>query len=129
MKPIINPFWIYLAEVTNNIKFITGFLLVGLVIAYIVLWLSYAFDSGSPWCNDKKEQLAENKKTRKIILISAIATSVIVAIAPSKDTIYKMIVASNITEDNLKSAGQTIDNLVDSVIDKINKLTEENKGE
>jgi hypothetical protein len=105
MTPIINPMWFYWINFITNLQavvvailFITG--------AYVILY-AICMDGKFPkWL------------VRSAAIIGVIG-AVLVTVLPSESTMYKMMVASYATGDNLEEISQTIKNSVDYIFEKI----------
>lgn len=41
---------------------------------------------------------------------------------PAQDTIYKMIAATYITQENIENVGESIDKIADKLVEKINQV-------
>ena len=85
-----------------------------LVIGYITLTID---DLGR---GDEKEQKSA-RRTRKIVILFSISILIVIPFIPSKETCYKMMVASQITDNNIQKAEDTIKNSVDYIFEKINE--------
>ena len=60
----------------------------------------------------------------KPIAIAMVVALFIVAFIPSKDTMYKMLVTSYITPNNIELVGGSIDNALDKLTDKVIRIKE-----
>lgn len=110
MTPIINPWLFYLVDVISNLKIMCCiFPLVILVV--LLLWTVCSED-------------ANEEKLNRLFKKSFIVTIVFLAFTlflPSKKTCYQMMVSSQVTEENIKSAEDVIKDSVDYIFEKINK--------
>ena len=61
------------------------------------------------------------RRTRKIVIFFSILLLVAIPLIPSKETCYKMIVASQITDTNIQKAEDVIKDSVDYIFEKINE--------
>lgn len=121
MEPIINPWLFYLIDIVDNINLIC---MIMLVIAFIALGLISICVFGdmvddTPGENEKQNYFKYIKISLKVIIPCIIITS----FTPSSDTIYKMIIADNITPHNIEVVGDTIEGGIDYIFEKINSLT------
>lgn len=110
MTPIINPWLFYLVDVISNLKIM--FCIFPLVIlAGILLWIV---------CDEDANEEKLNRLFKKwfIVVIVFLAFALFL---PSKKTCYQMMVASQVTEENIKSAEDVIKDSVDYIFEKINK--------
>lgn len=132
--PVINPMLIYLMDISDALKTIgmVVFMIAAFVIAipFIVGAFEYLcsmpYGENDPDYKKSLKILAMAKKNLQskafIILIVSFISATFV---PSKDTIYKMMVANMVTYENVNFASETIEDAFDHVIDKFNEL----KGE
>lgn len=122
MKPIINPWWIYFAEVSEGIKVVSLIIFAVIAIIGIVAMpyneYDYRFDSEE----ERKDFLSKKKRNIKIFFISLFVSLLLGIFCPFQKTIYKMIAASYITEDNLAKGKEEIKDLVDYITDSIDKI-------
>lgn len=121
MEPIINPIWFYLIDVVDNINLIC---MIMLVIAFIAVGII----SICVLCDVMADIIGEDEKQAyfkyiKISLKVIIPCIIITSFTPSSDTIYKMIIADNITPHNIEAVGDTIEGGIDYIFEKINSLT------
>lgn len=110
MTPIINPWLFYLVDVIADLKF--NCLIITLIFAFYIVATAYI-----------DEDLNEEKITKAIkkIVICVALLFTAEALLPSKETCYKMMVASQVTEENVKKAEDVIKDSVDYIFEKINK--------
>ena len=113
MTPIINPWLLYLVDCLYGLKMlcILAVPLLVFVIGYITITID---DFGR---GDGKELI----RTRKIVILFSISILIVIPFIPSKETCYKMMVASQITDNNIQKAEDTIKNSVDYIFEKINE--------
>ena len=116
MKPIINPWLFYLVDCLEGLQIV--FILVVIALAFAILVLT-ATISDLGW--NEKEEMKSARRTRKIVIFFSILLLVAIPLIPSKDTCYKMMVASQVTEENIKSAEDVIKDSVDYIFEKINE--------
>lgn len=111
MTPIINPWLFYLVDVMDNLKFECLFI----PMLFLLYMLSIAYT--------KEEDINEEKIVKivkKLIICSALVFTV-ESFLPSKKTCYQMMIASQVTEENIKKAEDTIKSSVDYIFEKINE--------
>jgi len=138
MEPLISPWLIYLIGTINSLYgwAITLSIIFGIV-SIIFLFISAVFSStdDGPLTNTDEEDIAKSKKYLKFfrkygfITIFFIILSIIV---PERNVVIGMIVAQNITKENLKSLSSTavdaknsIKEDVIDIVDVIMKRVEE----
>ena len=133
MTHVISPMWFYLCDVSDSAKLIAiiGVIAVGLVLAGL-LTFGFGFVAanigyGEEDC-DYKLGVALIKIAEKFVIPFAI-TLVLAVVIPSKETLYKMMVADIATYENIDLTTQTIEEAFDHVIDKLVELGGTNNAE
>ena len=114
MKPIINPWMFYLVDMIGSFQILSILIVLLIIISFAIEILKYdeAMDE-----LDKVKVIKTLKK--KVIVIALLITFAI--FLPSKDTCYKMMVASQITDTNIQKAEDVIKDSVDYIFEKINE--------
>ena len=117
MTYYINPIWFYLMNISTGMKtllFILGG--VSLVVSIFTL-IAWADD-----CNDFTD-LDDNKKKIikgfKKVIITSIMSILIGILVPSKETCIEMMIASQVTHENVTATKEEIYEIVDYVTDKM----------
>ncbi len=117
MTYYINPIWFYLISVSNGIK-IFLFILGGLsLLISVVASVSWAVDVIGTDLDDDDKKIF--KLFKKIITASIISLSIGI-LAPSKETCIEMMIASQITQENVTATKEEIYEIVDYIVDKVN---------
>ena len=116
MKPIINPWMFYLVDCLDGLKMLC-ILAVPVLIFVIAIITIRIDDLGS----ENEKELKSSKRTRKIVILFSILLLIVIPFIPSKETCYKMMVSSQITDTNIQKAEDTIKNSVDYIFEKINE--------
>lgn len=114
MKPIISPWLIYFASRADSLKILAGCILVCCIIAICIAFM---------------EGVTHKSFMKKCAIVSVIS-AVSLAITPSTETIYTMMVANELTSDNVQAIGKTGKDVIDYITDQIDKVVndkEENK--
>ena len=116
MKAIINPWLFYLVDCLDGLKTlcILAVPLLVFVIGYITLTID---DLG----RGKEKELKSARRTRKIVILFSILLLIVIPFIPSKETCYKMMVSSQITDNNIMKAEDVIKDSVDYIFEKIDK--------
>ena len=70
----------------------------------------------------KKEKQETSKHNIKLLIVPWILTLIISTLTPSANVIYKMLVASQITPQNIEIIGDTVEYSVDYIFNKIQSL-------
>ena len=122
MNPIVNPWWFYLSERVDAILILSilGLLASGTMVLYSVLDEHKNERYNKP---DKlDEDYVEAKKNRKLFTKILIPCLIIAIFTPSSSTVCKMIVAQNITPNNIAVVGGKVEDVVDYICEKIEEL-------
>ena len=114
MKPIINPWLFYLVDMIGSFQILSILIVLLIIISFAIEILKYDEDIDEL---DKVKVIKTFKK--KVIVIALLITFAI--FLPSKDTCYKMMVASQITDTNIQKAEDVIKDSVDYIFEKINE--------
>lgn len=121
MNPIISPVWFYLIDIVDGINLVSSIILLISVILFGAIFICVLGDT-------LDNNLSENEKSIyvrhfKSILKVIIPCIIIMIFTPNSTTIYKMIVANNVTPHNIEVVGDTIEGGIDYIFEKINGLT------
>lgn len=106
---IVNPWIFYLAEICEGLK------TTAIIIA--IIFLGYVVTKWCLWMVGEIRSFWWDKKTKIITIIGIILIIFGIAI-PSQNTCYKMIIASQVTAENLDKVEDTIERIADYVADK-----------
>ena len=116
MKPIINPWMFYLVDCLEGLKMVC-IISVPVLVVVIGFLTATIDDLGS----GEEKELKSAIRTRKIVILFSILLLIVIPFIPSKETCYKMMVASQITDNNIQKAEDVIKNSVDYIFEKINE--------
>ena len=116
MKPIINPWMFYLVDCLDGLKMLC--ILAVPLLVFVIGYITFTIDDFG--CGDEKD-VKSARRIRKIVILFSILLLVVIPFIPSKETCYKMIVASQITDTNIQKAEDVIKNSVDYIFEKINE--------
>ena len=111
MKPLINPWLFYLTDVLSGIKWL-------LVVFFSVALFVYLFGL-SIYLLDMQE-LPDWHKLKNIVFL--VIPIIIGLLIPEEKTVYKMLIASYTTPNNIEYVKETGKDLVDYIIEKANEL-------
>lgn len=100
MTYIINPWMFYLISLSNTLKWVIGIFAIIAIIGSLCI-----YDE----CRDVK--------LAKRVFIAGCASIIIWLFIPSKDTCYKMLIASQVTTENIENAKETVKDVVDYIIE------------
>ena len=119
MKPIINPWFIYLAGACDEIREIFGFLFliafIPCVCIVVIYFLSFMDDE-----LDIFRSTIYLKVLKKCATVSVVAL-LLSGLIPTSNTCYQMIIASQVTDTNIQKAEDVIKRSVDYIFEKINE--------
>lgn len=120
MHYYVNPIWFYLMNVCNSIKFVAVFALVCCTICCVILFIGYL-----DYCEEEEEDSQDSTDIVNILIFKKILSLFCICLTlaifvPSKETCKEMIVASLITEENVDVAKDSILEIVDHIIEKVN---------
>lgn len=100
--PIINPMYLYLIEVLHNLDVINNLIFITLAFITLVTGVMYIID-------DYARETLSQHKGKMIALFVAFVISVLIAVlVPTKDAMYKMLIASYVTTDNIQIVNDAI---------------------
>lgn len=117
-EPIISPWIFYWVNVLDSLKFfISTIIIIGIIaiITTAIIMVSTCFDL---------DELKEKSKFLKIFqkaIISILILMAVYSFTPSKETMITMLVADNVTKENIEITTDTIKNVTDYIFDKINE--------
>ena len=119
--PIVNPIWFYLAGLFGEVN----------LFAWIFAFTSGAgavlcFISASDEC---EEECAFFYKLCRRFVIATIVFTIITVAVPSSNTVKEMAVASVVTYENVESVKGEATELIDYIIDSVDKLNDSKECE
>lgn len=115
MTPIISPWIFYLIDMLGNLRGFCTIFMFALAFAIVAYLVSIFVEEDENNAEKKKGDL----KLLKRLFIGLIICVVSFITIPSESTMYKMLVAQNVTSDNLNAATDIIKNGVDYIFDKL----------
>ena len=78
------------------------------------------------WSIDSFKEFWGYKRIKQIA-IAGFAFIIVGCLIPDTETAYQMLVASLVTPDNIAAVGDSASNIVDYIIESVNKLIESNQ--
>lgn len=128
MEPIINPWVFYAIDISDNLKFFIGLVSVIVGAIAVVSAISYVVCITDDYFDEWKLRFKTTLHTTLKYLVPLIILFIFI---PNSNTILKMIVADNITPHNIEVVGDTIENSIDYIFEKINKIdiSEKSRGD
>lgn len=111
MKPIINPWLFYLTDVLSGIKWLLVVFFAVALFVYLFGLCIYLLDM---------QELPDWHKLKNIVFL--VIPIIIGLLIPEEKTVYKMLIASYTTPNNIEYVKETGKDLVDYIIEKANEL-------
>lgn len=111
MKPIINPWLFYLTDVLSGIKWLLVVFFALALFLYLLAFCFYFLDMN---------ELPDWFKLK--ITMFFVIPIIIGLLIPEENTVYKMLIASYATPNNIEYVKETGKDLVDYIIEKANEL-------
>lgn len=118
MTYYINPIWFYLMNVSTGIKmflWILGGVTLGVCVIAFISWVSDEYVDFTDLEDDEKKTIKIFKK----IIIAGIISLFIGILVPSKEACIEMMIASQVTHENVTATKEEIYEIVDYVTDKV----------
>lgn len=100
--PIINPMYLYLIEVLHNLDVINNIIFIVLMFITLVTGVMYIIDDYA------REQLKPHKGKIIALFAAFLISGMIAVLVPTKDAMYKMLIASYVTTDNLQAVNELV---------------------
>lgn len=104
MEPIISPWLIYACDLVYSLHWLIFILLMGIIV--FAIFFSFTED-------EVIQDQIRKKKLVKRAVIAGILLLLVGVFLPSQETMYKMIVASYITPDNLSAVNEVMKHTVE----------------
>lgn len=124
MMPIINPRIFYLIDILSNLKGVSRFATFITVLALIIIVIITAYFKVQDSCHGSEDNIEVieilTRFFKKLLIVACIAISVFI-VTPSEETMYKMLVAQNVTYENVDKAQEEIKETVDYIFKKLGK--------
>lgn len=102
IMPIIDPMYLYLIEVLHNLDALNQivFFILSMLVCFLV-FLYFVED-------EAREKIQANKSKVILLFMVFIGSGLIVMLVPTKDAMYKMLIASYVTTDNIQIVNDAI---------------------
>lgn len=127
MKPIINPWIMYIIGLVNNISYIFIAVIIFLFFAIIIVAILGLVQFIENY--DNFDKFLEDRHTAvkwfKRGCISLIIAGIVMIFMPSEKTLYSMVVLDNVTPNNIEAVGNTGKDVIDYIFNKIDHMNEE----
>lgn len=100
--PIINPMYLYLIEVLHNLDVVNNIIFITLAFMTLAISTLYIIDE------EARVSIRVNKSKAAILFVAFAISGMIVVLVPTKDAMYKMLIASYVTTDNIQIVNDAI---------------------
>lgn len=94
--------YLYLIEVLHNLDAINNLVFGALAVGVLLIGTMYFIDEYA------REEIEKNKVIVKFVFIAFVVSLLITLLVPTKDTMYKMLIASYVTTDNIQIVNDAI---------------------
>ena len=112
-EPIISPWLIYMIHISKHISFVA---FISVVVSFGLYWVAASVKSEKYVTEDSIEEA--NTVQRWVVPIGIICILLCILI-PSEETCYQMLIASQITPENIQTTVDGTENLVKRALDLI----------
>ncbi len=119
-EPIISPWVFYWGETIGQIRDVVN----TVVFMIVVISISFTFMCLICKKEDREKYISEETFGRVIkgLIIVGVISMVGYIFIPTKETMYKMLAASYMTQENIENVGESIDKIADKLVEKINQV-------
>ena len=100
--PIINPMYLYLIEVLHNLDVLNHLVFIVLAFFACLIIVFYMSDEAS------REKINANNPKVRFLFVAFVISGMIAVLVPTKDAMYKMLIASYVTTDNIQIVNDAI---------------------
>ena len=122
MNYIIHPFWIYAIQLIGSLPSFFSFIglaFVSVGVVYLILLGTDAFDTAEKLSEEQREKEDQKHiKRLKRIAIGALIAFLLSGITPNQQTMLGMVIAKNVTVENINYATDEIYGLIDYLDEK-----------
>lgn len=123
---IVNPWYFYLSNLSDNFQTLSICVFIVAIIAmisFVVGWVCVAIEDGSFERGNNETVIAKFlKRMAKISTVATIVSAILMTVLPSEDTINKMVISSFVTKENITEAKTSAKELVDYIVEKATEL-------
>lgn len=125
---IINPWIFYLIDVLSSLKGISLTVIVLTILGLIATGLVTVIAKCDSFYDDDTARFVtlSIKLLKKLLIVLCISFGVY-TVTPSEETMYKMLVAQNVTYENVDKATEAIKDGVDYIFKKLGKEDKKNE--
>ena len=115
MHYIINPWIFYIVYLSDSVKIVCVFFLILFVFGIVAYWFMYEDFI------DVDEHPSPGMLLKKF-KIPLILSVVLIVFVPTSETVYKMLIASQVTTENIGTAKETIQDVADYIVDAVKEI-------
>ncbi len=119
MTYYISPIWFYLMNVGNTLQILLLVVSIVLTVVTIIVTSVWFVDSNVDIANMSDNEKMIIRTAKKIIVTGSIAMFIGLLI-PSKETCIEMMIASQVTHENVSTTKEEIYKIIDYITDKVN---------
>lgn len=102
VMPIIDPMYLYLIEVLHNIDALNQIVFFVLVMLVCFLVFLYFVE------DEAREKIQANKSKVIVLFMVFVGSGLVAVLIPTKDAMYKMLLAHYVTTDNIQLVNNAI---------------------
>lgn len=102
VMPIINPMYLYLIEILHNLDVLNH--IIFFVLAFVVCFMGFLYIAEE----QAREEIQANKSQVTLLLVAFVISTLIVIFVPTKDAMYKILLAHYVTTDNIQLVNDAI---------------------
>ena len=100
--PIIDPMYLYLIEILHNLDALNH--IIFFVLAFVVCFMGFLYIAEE----QAREEIQANKSQVTLLLVAFVISTLIVIFVPTKDAMYKILLAHYVTTDNIQLVNDAI---------------------
>lgn len=115
MTYVINPLWFYIADLVDSLVVATFVISICVLIVIIMI----SVDLAEELHNYTSDQIQSMMKCRRILAVVGIVLMLFTVALPSKDTIYKMMIAKAVTYENIEKGDKYIEKRLEQIFNYI----------
>ena len=102
VMPIIDPMYLYLIEVLHNLDVLNHLVFITLAFCTCAVIVLYVIDE------QVREGIRVNKSKVAFLFMAFVISALIAVLVPTKDAMYKMLLAHYVTTDNIQLVNDAI---------------------
>ena len=123
-EPIIKPIWLYLVDVAYKFGMVNMLVCGICLLSLLGITLWYFIENS--WKREEEEKKC--KRICKVLVIITLITGLLVSFIPSQKTMYSMLATNYVTPANIQYVGETAEDCIDYIFDKVEDLLEDGEN-